>query len=191
MISRFPPPLFALFLPFAASAQEQPVPLPALPQAPAATTTELPSGRDLVTAHHIATSACEDPESEHMRGYEALTAELNATSILYAVPCTASEENVLYRLYAHETGEIGGIRTLHFALYSHSHGWTGADLLANIEVDGPKLRALFKFDPSGQCGAAGEWSWLAFDYRLDRLAVEETCRGRAPEDWPVIYPDTN
>lgn len=143
---------------------------------------------DMVMAKHMTESDCEDPASEHMRGLQGIVAALSPTAVLYALPCTFDGRNASYRLYARETGEIGGLETLYFALWSPDYGWSGTDLLHNIKADGPKLSARFKAGPGGDCGLAAEWTWTDYAYRLERFAAEPVCRGRDPADWPVVYP---
>lgn len=167
-----------------AAAAQQPAPGAAPPSDDAAGQAAL----DMVMAKHMNESDCEDPASEQMRGRPGLIAALSPTAVLYAVPCTFDGRNLSYRLYARETGEIGGLQTLYFAVWSDAHGWTGTDLLHNVEADGPKLSARFKGGPGGDCGTAAEWTWTEYAYRLDRFAAETACRGRAPADWPVVYP---
>ncbi|MYZ48839.1 DUF1176 domain-containing protein [Propylenella binzhouense] len=141
----------------------------------------------MVLAKH-AESGCEDPGSEHMKRIPGLVSTLSPTATLFAVPCTASGPNTTYRLYVRESGEVGGLEVLKFATWTPDHGWTGTDLLYNIEIEGPRLRARFKAAPKGDCGTYAEWTWADYAYRLDRFAAEPDCRGRAVADWPIVYP---
>lgn len=176
-----------LGLVFAGAAAAQPKPPEASPESapPDAST---PTPLDLIMANHFGEGACEDPSSEIMRQHHGVTAGVAPTVDVYVIPCSAGGGNVSYRLYSHEKGEIGGVETLYFATFSAKHGWTGTDLLYNVEVDGPKLKARFKAGPGGDCGTLAEWTWTDYAYRLDRFAAEETCSGRDPSQWKVIYP---
>jgi hypothetical protein len=141
-----------------------------------------------VVATHLAQTGCEDPGTELMRQFEPVIEQLSQTAILYAIPCIAGAYNVAYRLYVRETGEIGGVRTLYFATYDDAHHWSGTDLLYNIEADGSRLSAFYKGRGVGDCGTAGEWTWVDTGYRLDRFAAQDECRGVPPERWPVVFP---
>ncbi|HEX2257408.1 MAG TPA: DUF1176 domain-containing protein [Afifellaceae bacterium] len=141
-----------------------------------------------VVTTHLAQSGCEDPGTALMSQFEPVIEQLSETAILYAIPCLAGAYNVAYRLYVRETGEIGGVRTLYFATYDDTHNWSGTDLLFNIEVDGPRLTAFYKGRGLGDCGAAGEWTWVETGYRLDRYAAQDDCEGVPPERWPVVFP---
>ena len=141
----------------------------------------------LVLDRHLAESRCEDPATELMRNIEPVIAQLSKTAILYAIPCTAGAYNITYRIYLRETGEIGGVETLHFATWSGEYGWSGTDLLFNIDADGPRLSAFYKGRGLGDCGTAAEWVWRDYAYRLKRYAAQETCDGILAENWPVIF----
>ena len=140
-----------------------------------------------VLAIHAATSGCEDLASEHMSRFEPVIELASPTAILYALPCTAGAYNLAYRLYLRERGEIGGVRTLYFVTYSNSHGWSGTDILFNIEADGPHLTAFYKGRGIGDCGTRGRWTFTDYAYRLDEFAAMDNCIGQPPDDWPVVY----
>lgn len=172
-------------------AQRTPVPPQGLPQSEPLPASEAAARAGIpppVVSTHLAQSGCEDPGSELMRQFEPIIEQVSETAILYAIPCIAGAYNVAYRLYARETGEIGGVKTLYFATYSDVYHWSGTDLLYNIKVDGTKLTALYKGRGPGDCGTAGEWTWVDFGYRLDRFSAQEQCRGVPPEQWPVVFP---
>jgi hypothetical protein len=154
----------------------------------AAPSPALPDPVALVMEKHHATADCEDPQSEHMRDHPGISAEIGPTSVLYAVPCTQSAGRVSYRLYAHETGEIGGVKALYFARYSGAHGWTGTDLLVDITVDGPGLQAFLPADDGSACGH-GTWTFVDYAYRLDRFAIAARCDRRPLSDWTIVYPE--
>lgn len=143
---------------------------------------------DIVLAYHERTSDCEIYDHDRSRELGSHIEQLNPTSILYALPCTAHAYNVTYRLYIREIGEIGGIRTLYFADYSPDTAWSGTDLLFNITVEGDRLAAVYKGRGLGDCGTLGEWRWNQYEYRLVRYAVESECRGVQPDKWPTIFP---
>ena len=122
-----------------------------------------------------------------MRHFAPVIAQLSKTAILYAIPCTAGAYNIAYRLYMRETGEIGGVETLYFATWSGDYGWGGTDLLFNINVDGPRLSALYKGRGLGDCGTNAQWVWRDYAFRLVRYAAQDPCEGIPAENWPVIF----
>lgn len=158
---------------------------PAAP-APAGSEAAPPDGIALVMAEHYAASDCEDPQSELLSQHPGITAQIGPTSTLYALPCTKSGGRVAYRLYAHETGEIGGVKPLYFAGFTPSHGWAGTDLLTDIAVEGPQLRAFLPAEDGSLCGY-GEWTFQDYAYRLDRFATDTRCDARPPADWTLRY----
>jgi Protein of unknown function (DUF1176) len=141
-----------------------------------------------VLARHLQTSDCEDPSSELLSNIPPVVQSVSETAILYAIPCTAGAYNVAYRLYLRETGEVGGVQTLYFPTFARDYGWGGTDLLFNVTAEGAKLTAFYKGRGLGDCGTAGEWTFVDYAYRLDRYAAQDSCDGTLPEDWPVIYP---
>jgi hypothetical protein len=143
---------------------------------------------EAVRAYHERTSDCEIYDDDRLEEFGSVIEPLAKTSILYALPCTAHAYNVTYRLYLRQTGEIGGVRTLHFADYSDETNWTGTDLLFNISVKGQKLSAFYKGRGLGDCGTLGEWTWQDYNYKLDRYAAQSDCNGVMPENWPVVFP---
>jgi len=142
---------------------------------------------EAVLGQHMAGSACEDPQSELMKGFQPIITPLSPAAILYAVPCTAGAYNIAYRLYIRERGEIGGVQTLYFPTYSKAYGWGGTDLLFNVDAEGTKLTAFYKGRGLGDCGTLASFTFVDFAYRLDEFRAQEECEGRQPEAWPVVY----
>ncbi len=151
------------------------------------TVEETAADLQLVFDRHVAESRCEDPDSVWMRHFAPVIAQLSKTAILYAIPCTAGAYNIAYRLYMRETGEIGGVETLYFATWSGDYGWGGTDLLFNINVDGPRLSALYKGRGLGDCGTNAQWVWRDYAFRLVRYAAQDPCEGIPAENWPVVF----
>ncbi|WP_224407807.1 DUF1176 domain-containing protein [Afifella sp. IM 167] len=142
---------------------------------------------EAVRGLHIASSACEAPDTELMKDIPVQIAKVSETAIVYAIPCTVGAYNITYRLYLRETGEIGGARTLYFPEWSKAYGWSGTDLLFNVSLEGTHLSAFAKGRGLGDCGSSAEFTFLDYAYRLDRYIAEEDCNGRLPDAWPVIY----
>ncbi|WP_414833800.1 DUF1176 domain-containing protein [Afifella sp. YEN Y35] len=141
----------------------------------------------VVLERHQQSSACEALDSELMRDIPPLISRVSDTAIVYAIPCVVAAYNVTYRIYLRETGEIGGLQTLYFPQWSEAYGWSGTDLLFNVELKGDHLSATTLGRGVGDCGTQADFTFLDYAFRLDRYAAEEECRGRLPADWPVIY----
>lgn len=143
-----------------------------------------------VLERHRIRSDCEDPESGVLREIAPIVAPLSKTAILYAIPCTAGAYNVSYRLYVVESGEIGGTSTLYFADYSDSHGWSGTDLLVNIDFDAKekRLTSFYKGRGLGDCGSMGSWRWKDYAFAMEEFRAWSRCDGtRTAEKWPVVF----
>ncbi len=146
---------------------------------------------DKVYAIHAQIAPCEDPTSNSLKSVAPITAIVAPTAILYAIPCYIEAGNTAYRLYAVDTGEIGGIRPLLFADFSRSHGWTGRDVLHNVvyEAAAGRLSSTVKGRRSGDCGSVATWLWKNHDFALESYRFWPHCDGsRKPAEWPVIYP---
>jgi len=103
---------------------------------------------------HARASDCEDPASPRLKAVAPVIGPLSKTAILYAIPCTMSGQEITYRLWVIETGEIGGITPLAFALFDPSFGWRGSDILYNVSFDanGARLTSALKATQQGSCG---------------------------------------
>ena len=140
---------------------------------------------------HRAASTCEDPNSEHMSDFDAVIGAVSKTATLYALPCTASGDNVGYRLYIVETGEIGGIEPLYFAAFNRDYGWMGTDTLFNIAFNEKtkKLSSTYEGRGAGDCGHSGTWVWKNYAFAMERFSAPNRCTGGgSPKDWPKVYP---
>ena len=115
---------------------------------------------------HAAIAFCEDPAGGLAERHPPVTAELSAAALLVAIPCTGDAAEATFRLYVLETGEIGGIHPLLFALPAASVGWAGTDLLRDVAVGADGLLTGTLRDPDqARCVSRGAWRWSA-------------CRGR-------------
>lgn len=155
---------------------EDPPPLPA----------SLAGVPEPVLALHVSTTFCEDPSGPPLAGHDALVAPLGPTAVLVGVPCTGDAERAAFRLYVHETGEIGGVHAQFFALPSKSLGWTGTEALWSPKVDAEGRLTGTLYDPGeGRCASRGRWRWTGYALALETAEMEATC-GKG--DWRTIYP---
>jgi len=138
---------------------------------------------------HMAASACEAPDSPLLRAFKPVIAPLSSTAILYAVPCTASQGNVSYRLWVVESGEIGGITPLYFASLDPVLGWKGSDLLYNVTYDAAEKRLTSTQRTGAGCGTRGVWRWKEWTFAMEESRLATDCvEGRDPAAWPRVWP---
>lgn len=156
-----------------------------------------PSRKDMIAAlgipqpvldAHRFTSACEDPQSANMSGAAVVVAVLSQTSTLYAIPCTHGATETTYRLYVRDSGEIGGLEQLAFAIYDPRFGWLGTDILNGVEFDdeGGTLSARARGPSDKHCGYRAEWKWQDYAFRLLEFQAPRKCGGNARLE--RIYP---
>ena len=139
-------------------------------------------------AKHVAASDCEAPNSPLLRAFKPVIGVLSSTAILYAIPCTASQGNVSFRLWVVESGEIGGITAQYFALFDPVYGWKGSDLLHNVAYDEKTTRLTATFRAGGGCGGRGQWRWKNWAFAMEEYRMAADCvEGRDPGDWPRVW----
>ncbi|MXN63388.1 DUF1176 domain-containing protein [Stappia sp. GBMRC 2046] len=145
-----------------------------------------PSRREMIEAlgipppvleAHRLTSACEDPQSANMSGAAPIVAVLSQTSTLYAIPCTRGATQTTYRLYVRDSGEIGGLEQLAFAIYDPRFGWLGTDSLNGVEFDeeAGTLSAHAQGPSDRHCGYRAEWKWQDYAFRLLEFQAPRKC----------------
>ncbi|MDR3496530.1 MAG: DUF1176 domain-containing protein [Ancalomicrobiaceae bacterium] len=154
-----------------------------LTQPPAVTRLELVTRLgipDRLMLRHRAASDCEDPASPLLKSIPPLIGALSNTAFLYGIPCTSAAGNVAYRLWVVETGEIGGITPLYFALYDPGFGWKGSDLLYNVAFDGNGARLTSEWHAPGPsaCPWRAAWHWKDYAFALDEFRLTADCPGR-------------
>lgn len=163
------------------------------PEDPAAAAAALPPALAAVPMPvlelHAAITTCEDPVGEALAPHPPIVAPLTPVALLVALPCAGDAREAAYRLYVHETGEIGGIHPLLFALPTASIGWVGTDLLRDVAFGGDGVLTGTLRDPDqGRCVSRGAWRWNGFAFVLERAEVAEPCREGAPAGWRTVFP---
>ncbi|MCE1237766.1 MAG: DUF1176 domain-containing protein [Hyphomicrobiales bacterium] len=136
---------------------------------------------------HMTVSECEAPNSPLLRAFKPVIGVLSSTATLYAIPCTASAGNVSFRVWVLENGEIGGLTPQYFATFDPALGWRGTDLLHNVAYDEKTQRLTSTFRAGGGCGARGVWRWKKWTFEMLETRLAETCEGKPPTDWPVVW----
>ena len=138
---------------------------------------------------HYRTSECEDMET--IKGPEPIIAVLSDVARLYALPCTSSShDDVTYRVYLFETGEIGGIRPLLFSLFTPKLGWVGTDILRGVKLDDETGKITHKTLSrwGGACGTYGQWKWNDFTLKMLDFRIRKSCgTSKSVKDWVHIY----
>jgi hypothetical protein len=136
---------------------------------------------------HAHASDCEDPNSPRLKTIAPVIGSLSRVAILYAIPCLMSGAEISYRLWVIETGEIGGITALYFALYDPTFGWRGSDLLYNVAFDATsaKLTSSLRTSQTGGCGHRASWHWKGYAFALDDFQLSPDC---AAKHTAKIYP---
>ncbi|WP_349357792.1 hypothetical protein [Stappia sp.] len=159
-----------------------------------------PSRAEAVTAlgipyavldRHARSSACEDPASARLADAEVLIAVLSPVATLYAIPCTAGGGRVTHRLYLRDSGEIGGVETLQFALHDPRFGWVGTDLLSapSFEAESGRLSASYVGRSDRVCGYRASWQWRNYAFALESFEGPADCDdAERPERWRTIHP---
>lgn len=137
---------------------------------------------------HLAIAPCEDPAGALLSGHPPLVAALTPVAQLVAIACSGDAREAAYRLYVLETGEIGGIHALVFALPSKSLGWAGTDLLRSVALDGDgRLTGTMRDPGEGRCLSRGTWRWTGYAFALERAEIAEDCTGGG-SSWTRVHP---
>ncbi len=138
---------------------------------------------------HYRTSDCEAMET--IKGPKPIIAVLSNVARLYALPCTSSShDDVTFRVYLFETGEIGGIRPLLFSLFTPQLGWVGTDILRGVKLNAETGEIIHKTLSrwGGACGTYGRWKWNDFTVKMLEFSYRKSCAtGKNVKDWIQIY----
>ncbi|WP_029059063.1 DUF1176 domain-containing protein [Stappia stellulata] len=143
-----------------------------------------------VLDRHARTGACESTASPSIADQEVIIAAVSQVATLYAIACTAGGSHVTYRLYLRDSGEIGGVEALVFALHDPRFGWSGTDLLVNPDFDPETgtLSASYVGRSDRHCGYKAKWVWQDYAFRLTRFEGPETCADATrPGRWSALY----
>lgn len=159
-----------------------------------------PSRHEIVTAlgipyavleRHARTSDCESTDSASIANANVPVGVLSNAATLYAIPCTVSGSAVTYRLYMRDSGEIGGLETLAFALHDPRFGWVGTDLLTGVAYDHEQglLTAAHVGRSDRVCGYRAAWRWQDYAFVLERFEGPADCRDAGSQGrWTQVFP---
>ncbi len=140
---------------------------------------------------HARSGACESTASPSIASQEVIIAAISQVATLYAIACTAGGSHVTYRLYVRDSGEIGGVEALVFALHDPRFGWSGTDLLVNPAFDPAtaQLSASYVGRSDRHCGYRASWIWQEYAFRLERFEGPQSCADATrPARWTAVYP---
>ncbi len=139
-----------------------------------------------VIALHVSTTFCEDPSGPALADHKALVTPLGPTAVLVGIPCSGDAARAAFRLYVHETGEIGGVHAQFFALPSKTLGWTGTEVLWQPATDAEGRLTGTLYDPGeGRCVSRGRWRWNGYALAMETAELETSC-GKG--EWRSVYP---
>lgn len=146
-----------------------------------------------VIEHHMRGSDCEAPGSPGLADARTVIGVLSPVATLYALPCTVGAgagNSATWRLYVRDSGEIGGVETLVFAVHDPRFGWIGTSLLPQPEFDEEtgELSARLAGTSDRHCGFAGLWVWQEYAFRLKEMKSPRSCSDAAtPSRWETRY----
>ncbi|HYD27932.1 DUF1176 domain-containing protein [Brevundimonas sp.] len=170
----------------AASVRAAP-PLPVVTPAPAVSQTGfgdqnqvLPAALEAVPA----VAACRAETSEHWIGKEVMSARLNATTELWAVPCFAGAYNMGHDWYV--TGP-GGRDPRPARLASTSDDPGAGTINGGYSPETRTIVAFAKGRGVGDCGTASTWTWTGREFVLTHESEMRECWGVPSDYWPTTW----
>ena len=174
--------------PRAASAIPAPPGAPVVTAAPAFTQTGYgESGQTLPAALEAlpAVRACrgETSHSDWMQK-EVMSARLDASTELWAVPCFAGAYNIGHDWYL---ADIGGRNPRPLRLASADGEMATGTINGGYAADTRTLVAFAKGRGPGDCGSAQTWTWTGRAFVLSAETEMTECWGVPPDQWPTTW----
>ncbi|MDQ3126638.1 MAG: DUF1176 domain-containing protein [Pseudomonadota bacterium] len=131
-----------------------------------------------------AVMACRAENANNWIGKEVMSARLDASTELWAVPCMAGAYNIGHDWYL--TGP-GGRNPRAVSLASAS-GETSADTINGGYDPGTRtLTAFSKGRGIGDCGTASTWTWTGRAFVLSAETAMTECWGVPADFWPTTW----
>lgn len=162
-------------------------PLPVITPAPAVSQAGfgdqnqiLPAALETVPA----VAECRSETSEHWIGKEVMSARLNATTELWAVPCFAGAYNMGHDWYI--TGP-GGRDPRPARLTSISNEPTAGTINGGYSPETRTITAFAKGRGVGDCGTASTWTWTGREFVLTSESEMRECWGVPADYWPTTW----
>lgn len=131
-----------------------------------------------------AVKACRAETGDGVVSHEVMSARLDATTELWAVPCFVGAYNVGHDWYL--TGP-GGRNPRAVSLASAS-GESGAGTInGGYDPDARTISAFAKGRGIGDCGTASTWTWTGRDFVLSAETAMTECWGVPADYWPTTW----
>lgn len=170
-----------------ASAVPAAPPLPVVAPAPAAPQDGFGDQNQILPAALEALPAvveCRAETADHWVGKEIMSARLDASTELWAVPCFAGAYNIGHDWYV--TGP-GGRDPRPARLASTAGEPSAGTINGGYSPESRTLTAFAKGRGVGDCGTASTWTWTGRAFVLtDELSMTE-CWGVPPDYWPTTW----
>jgi len=170
-----------------ASAVRAAPPLPVVSPAPAVSQAGFGEQNQVLPAALVAVPAvaeCRAETTEHWVGKELMSARLDASTALWAVPCFAGAYNVGHDWYV--TGPGGGDPRP--ARLTSSSGEAGAGTInGGYSPETRTITAFAKGRGVGDCGTASTWTWTGREFVLTQESDMQECWGIPPDYWPTTW----
>jgi len=161
--------------------------LPVVVPAPAASQTGFGDQGQVLPAALEALSAvgdCRAETADHWVDKEIMSARLDASTELWAVPCFAGAYNIGHDWYV--TGPGG--RDPRPATLTSTGGEPGAGTInGGYSPESRTITAFAKGRGVGDCGTASTWTWTGREFVLTEEVAMTECWGVPPDYWPTTW----
>ncbi|HEX8661883.1 MAG TPA: DUF1176 domain-containing protein, partial [Brevundimonas sp.] len=170
-----------------ASSVPGPAPAPqVIPAPPIAQTGFGDTGQTLPAALEAvaAVKACRAEIGETAMGDQVMSARLDASTELWAVPCFAGAYNIGHEWYL--TGPGG--RNPRAVSFASATGETGADTVnGGYSASTRTITAFSKGRGIGDCGTTSTWTWTGSAFVLTAESSMGECWGVPADFWPTTW----
>jgi hypothetical protein len=113
-----------------------------------------------------------------------ISARLDASTELWAVPCFSGAYNVGHDWYV--TGP-GGRDPRAAALSTADGAVSNGAVNSGYDAGTRRIESFSKGRGLGDCGVASQWTWTGRNFVLTREAVMEDCEGITADAWPTTW----
>ena len=127
---------------------------------------------------------CRAETADHWIGKEIMSARLDASTELWAVPCFAGAYNMGHDWYV--TGP-GGRDPRPAVLVSTSDEPTAGTINGGYSPESRTITAFAKGRGVGDCGTASTWTWTGRAFVLTSETAMTECWGVPPDYWPTTW----
>lgn len=162
-------------------------PLPVVAPAPAVSQAGFGDQNQILPAALEALPAvaeCRAETADHWIGKEVMSARLDASTELWAVPCFAGAYNIGHDWYV--TGP-GGRDPRPAGLASVSGEAAPGTINGAYSPEDRTITAFAKGRGLGDCGTASTWTWTGREFVLTRELTMTECWGALPDYWPTTW----